>query len=88
VSPCAGELNKVYLLQRVQRKGLGRRLLCAVASRFVERGVTSMLLFGDAKNASNGFYEAFGAERLYTESGEFHGGYGWRDLSRLVARCS
>ncbi len=84
----AGELNKVYLLQRVQRKGLGRRLLCAVASRFVERGVTSMLLFGDAKNASNGFYEAFGAERLYTESGEFHGGYGWRDLSRLVARCS
>jgi hypothetical protein len=46
-----------------------------------------MLLFGDARNPSNGFYEAFGAERLHSETGEFHGGYGWRDLHALVARC-
>ena len=83
----AGELNKIYLLQRVQRQGLGRLLLCALARRFMERGVTSMLLFGDAANPSNGFYEAFGAERLYGDTGEFHGGYGWRDLGALVARC-
>jgi GNAT superfamily N-acetyltransferase len=83
----AGELNKIYLLRRVQRHGLGRQLLCAVARRFLERGVTSMLLFGDAKNPSNGFYEAFGAERLYSDTGEFHGGYGWRDLGALVERC-
>jgi GNAT superfamily N-acetyltransferase len=83
----AGELNKIYLLRRVQRQGLGRLLLCAVARRFMERGVTSMLLFGEATNPSNGFYEAFGAERLYSEAGEFHGGYGWRDLEGLVERC-
>lgn len=83
----AGELNKIYLLQRVQRQGLGRLLLCAVARRFVERGVTSMLLFGDANNPSNGFYEAFGAERLTSKGGEFHGGYGWPDLRSLLARC-
>ena len=83
----AGELNKIYLLQRVQRQGLGRLLLCAVARRFLERGVTSMLLFGDAASPSNGFYEAFGAERLYGDRGAFHGGYGWRDLGTLVARC-
>lgn len=83
----AGTLNKIYLLQRVQRHGLGRLLLCAVARRFLERGVTSMLLFGDAASPSNGFYEAFGAERLYSASGEFHGGYGWRDLAGLIARC-
>ena len=82
-----GALNKIYLLQRVQRQGLGRRLLCAVATRFVEKGVTSMLLFGEATNPSNGFYEAFGAERLYSDKGEFHGGYGWRDLRKLVERC-
>jgi L-amino acid N-acyltransferase YncA len=82
-----GELNKIYLLQRVQRQGLGRLLLCAVARRFMERGVTSMLLFGDAASPSNGFYEAFGAERLYSENGEFHGGYGWRDLGTLIAQC-
>jgi ribosomal protein S18 acetylase RimI-like enzyme len=83
----AGELNKIYLLQRVQRQGLGRLLLCAVARRFIERGVTSMLLFGDAANPSNGFYEAFGADRLYSQTGEFHGAYGWPDLRTLVARC-
>jgi L-amino acid N-acyltransferase YncA len=82
-----GELNKIYLLQRVQRQGLGRDLLCAVARRFMERGVTSMLLFGDAMSTSNGFYEAFGAERLYSDTGDFHGGYGWRDLGPLVGRC-
>src|SRR4030095_361823 len=38
----AGELNKIYLRRRVQRHGLGRQLLCAVARRFLERGVTSM----------------------------------------------
>jgi GNAT superfamily N-acetyltransferase len=75
----AGELNKIYLLQRVQRKGLGR---------FLERGVASMLLFGDAENPSNGFYEAFGAERLYSDQGEFNGGYGWPDQHKLIARCS
>ncbi len=82
----AGELNKIYLLQSVQRQGLGRLLLCAVANRFVQRGVTSMLLFGDATNPSNGFYEAFGAERLFGDRGEFHGGYGWRDLRTLITR--
>jgi len=50
-----------HALQRVQRQGLGRLLLCAVVCRFLERGVTSMLLFGEASNPSNGFYEAFGA---------------------------
>ncbi|HEX6324842.1 MAG TPA: GNAT family N-acetyltransferase [Vicinamibacterales bacterium] len=85
VAGYAGELNKIYLLGRVQRRGLGRVLLGAVAARFMERGVTSMLLFGDAASPSNGFYEAFGGERLLSEQGEFHGGYGWPDLRRLVA---
>ena len=42
---------------------------------------------GDAANPSNGFYEAFGAARLYAPDGEFHGAYGWRDLSLLVGAC-
>jgi ribosomal protein S18 acetylase RimI-like enzyme len=84
----AGELNKIYVLRRFHRQGIGRLLLCQAARRFLERGVTSMLLFGDAANPSNGFYEAFGAERLYSPSGEFHGGYGWRDLHTLAAKCT
>jgi hypothetical protein len=83
----AGELNKIYLLLRVQKQGLGRLLLCTVARRFMERGVESMLLFGDAANPSNGFYEAFGAQRLYDDRGGFNGGYGWPDLRKLTGRC-
>ena len=87
VSGFTGELNKIYVLRRFHRQGIGRLLLYHVARHFIERGVTSMLLFGEATNPSNGFYEVFGAERLYSPSGEFHGAYGWRDLHKLVTRC-
>ena len=82
-----GELNKIYLLRRVQRQGLGRLLLGAVATRFLRQGVASMLLFGDATSPANQFYEAHGAERLHGPNGEFHGAYGWRDLRPLVDLC-
>ncbi|MBI1983017.1 MAG: GNAT family N-acetyltransferase [Acidobacteria bacterium] len=84
----AGELNKIYLLRRVQRQGMGRLLLGAVANRFLAKGVPSMLLFGEPALPANNFYEAFGAERLYAPNGEFHGGYGWRDLRALAALCA
>ena len=83
----AGELNKIYLLREYQRLGLGSRLIGYVARRFLSQCIQSMLLFGEARNPSNRFYEALGAERLLTDSGEFHGGYGWRDLRSLEARC-
>jgi L-amino acid N-acyltransferase YncA len=82
-----GELNKIYLLRKYHRRGLGRQLLGHVARRFLSQGISSMLLFGDARNASNGFYEAMGAEKLFAANGEFHGGYGWRDLKRLASVC-
>jgi L-amino acid N-acyltransferase YncA len=83
-----GTLNKIYVLRRCHRQGLGRLLVCQVARRFVSQDVNSMLLFGDARSPSNGFYEHLGAERLLTAEGEFHGGYGWRDLAALVRRCA
>jgi GNAT superfamily N-acetyltransferase len=83
----AGELNKIYVLQRFHRQGIGRLLLCRVARRFLREGIGSMLLFGEAASPSNGFYEAFGAERLYNGRGGFDGGYGWRDLQALARVC-
>jgi ribosomal protein S18 acetylase RimI-like enzyme len=80
-----GELNKIYLLRRVQGLGLGRRLLCSSAAEFLARGIQSMVLFGDERNPSNGFYEHMGGERLFAANGDFHGGYGWKDLNQLVA---
>ncbi len=83
----AGQLSKIYLLRDYQRQGLGRRLAGHVARRFLGQGITSMLLFADAGNPACRFYEALGAERLLDAAGHFHGGYGWRDLERLAARC-
>jgi len=79
-----GELNKIYVLRRYHRLGLGRRLLSEVARRFLERGMSSLLLFGEANNPTNGFYETMGGERLFGRNGDFHGGYGWRELHELA----
>ena len=79
-----GELNKIYVLRAWHRRGIGRALVDEVARRFLTKGVGSMLLFGDARSPSNGFYERLGAERLFSPQHEFHGGYGWRDLRRLI----
>ena len=82
-----GELNKIYVLRRFHKHGLGRGLVCEIAGRFLSQGITSMLLFGEARNPSNGFYEHLGAVRLLSPEGEFHGGYGWPDLGKLTALC-
>jgi ribosomal protein S18 acetylase RimI-like enzyme len=83
-----GELNKIYVLRRFHREGLGRLLVREIAGRFLSQGVGSMLLFGDAANPSNGFYERLGATRLYAPNGDFHGGYGWMDLATLARSSS
>jgi GNAT superfamily N-acetyltransferase len=79
----AGELNKIYLLREYQRLGLGRRLIGHVARRFLKQGVTSMWLYGDARNPSRRAWVALGAQKTDEDPG--NGNYGWRDL-RDVAR--
>ena len=82
-----GELNKIYLLREYQRQGLGRRLVGCVARRFLSQGITSIVLFGESTNPSCGFWEALLGERLCSASGDFHGGYAWRDLRSLASLC-
>ncbi len=82
-----GELNKIYLLRDYQRLGLGRRLVGKVAPKMLDRGMTNMVLFGIPQNPSCAFHEALGGERLYDQSGVFHGGYCWRDFSVLLENC-
>jgi ribosomal protein S18 acetylase RimI-like enzyme len=84
----SGELNKIYLLRDYQRLGLGTKLLCEVARRFLDKSITSMVLFGESTNPSGYFHEAMGAEKIYGDQGEFHGSYGWRDLRKLAAKCA
>ncbi|PWU01925.1 MAG: hypothetical protein C5B52_06560 [Bacteroidetes bacterium] len=82
-----GTLNKIYLLREYHKIGLGKKMLCAVVHEFINRGISSMVLFGDASNPSNKFYEAMGGEKLMSDTGEFHGGYGWKNFDAIVERC-
>lgn len=81
----AGELNKIYLIGAYQRQGLGRRLVGHVTRRFLQRGITTMILFADPRNPSCRFYEALGAEKLEEDGG--YVSYGWRDLRLLASLC-
>jgi L-amino acid N-acyltransferase YncA len=83
----SGELNKIYLLRKYQRIGLGRKLLGYVARRFLVQGITNMVLFGTPENPSGKFHEAMGGEKMFGKNGEFHGGYCWRDLQKLADIC-
>ena len=83
----SGQLSKIYLLRRYQRLGLGKKLLCYVARRFIKMGVNDMVLFGIPQNPSCSFHEAMGGKKLFAKNGEFHGGYGWKDLHALVRLC-
>lgn len=74
---------------RLQRRGLGKRLVAEAVSRLLEHGLTSMALFTEADNepACN-FYDQLGGERQLNERGEFEGMFGWRDLRRLSSDLS
>jgi GNAT superfamily N-acetyltransferase len=78
-----GELRKIYLLRDYQRLGLGRRMVGHVARRFLSQGITSMWLWGDARNPSARAWIALGAEKTDDDPGS--GNYGWRDIRPLAS---
>ncbi|QGM99291.1 GNAT family N-acetyltransferase [Methylocystis parvus] len=87
-----GEITSLYLLRRIQRRGVGRRLLGAMAAHLLEEGhdSASVWVFRDAAHA-RGFYEAQGAEPTGVSGvWEIYGmvlpdmAYGFRDLRRLA----
>ena len=54
----------------------------SIDDRWQGQGIGSALLKNLECRAA-----AFGAERLFSQQGKFYGGYGWRDLRALVAKC-
>ena len=86
-----GELYLVYLLEQYQRRGLGRRLVSAVARRLVEDGFDSMLLWVAKDNhPACRFYEAVGGEPVGSRTIDIAGAdvaevsYGWPDVADLA----
>ena len=86
-----GELYLVYLLEQYQRRGLGRRLVSAVAHRLLADGFGSMLLWVAKDNhPACRFYEALGGEPVTSRTIDVAGtdvaevAYGWQDVAVLV----
>jgi GNAT superfamily N-acetyltransferase len=89
-----GEIASIYLLRRVQRQGLGTRLMAQLAEHLMSVGCVSAAVWvlRDAPKA-RGFYEALGAAPLGVEGvWEVEGAilpdlaYGWRDIRTFAAR--
>ena len=87
------ELYGVYILERHQRQGLGRRLVAAVAQRLLRRGFRSMRVWVLSRNASRGFYERLGGKLDQRKFLKIGGAkllavrYAWRDLRALARRA-
>lgn len=85
-----GELYAIYILQSAHRKGIGRRLVNAVAQDLMAQGITSMLVWVLADNPARGFYERLGGFYLREKAIEIGGrnlievAYGWKDIRPLV----
>ena len=90
-----GELYGIYLLEAYQRKGLGRRLVSAVAHRLLADGFGSMLVWVLKYNRpACRFYESLGGERVGRKTIALSGAhlaevsYGWRDIANLVVEAA
>jgi ribosomal protein S18 acetylase RimI-like enzyme len=89
-----GEFSAIYVLQRFQRRGIGRALMRGLTSALVESriGAAALWCLKDNDRARR-FYEALGGEFVLEQVGpEFHAGqievvYGWRDMAQLMSRC-
>lgn len=85
-----GELYGIYLVQRVQRQGLGRQLVREAARWLDERGLGAMLVWVLADNPSRRFYEALGGEFVRQQVITIGGSelvevaYGWLSLEPLL----
>lgn len=86
-----GEIASIYLLRRVQRRGLGRGLMARLAEHltFVGCASAAVWVLRDAPKA-RGFYEALGAAPVGVEGvWDVEGvvlpdlAYGWRDIRNL-----
>ncbi len=86
-----GEVYSLYVLQKHQRRGVGRELVRECARHFVRQGVFGFYLWVLRANRARMFYEALGGEAV-AEKVERLGkhdfaeiAYGWRDVTGLVA---
>ena len=86
------ELTAIYLRPAWQRSGIGRRMVQKVARTLQAQGAESLLVWVISGNSiARNFYDELGGVLLHEQAFNWDGidltevGYGWRDLSVLMA---
>jgi GNAT superfamily N-acetyltransferase len=86
---CDGELQAMYLLESVQRHGLGTSLIRRFVRELRSEGFHSMAVWVLGRNPSRRFYEALGGQAIAEQQIERGGesyveiAYAWRDLTEF-----
>ncbi|AZB44120.1 GNAT family N-acetyltransferase [Bacillus sp. FJAT-42376] len=84
-----GEIYAIYLLEEVQRKGLGSALFLNSVDDLIEKGCQSVMVWVISENPSRGFYESYFPELIAEETFTIGKGshieyaFGWKDIERL-----
>ncbi len=92
LAPYEGEIYAIYLLEEVQGRGLGARLMVEMARRMLVGGLRSAVVWCLRDNPSRWFYERLGGVRVAERPLRYAGAnlvevaYGWPDLDRLASR--
>jgi GNAT superfamily N-acetyltransferase len=85
-----GELYAIYILEKYQRQGLGYRLVSTIATRLLQSGASSMLVWVLADNPASRFYQSLGGQQVYQKQVEIatvqlvEVAYGWTDTRRGI----
>ena len=85
----SGEIYTLYVLKDHQRQGIGLKLVSALATRFNQSGIYSMLVWVLKKNPYRRFYEKINGIYIQTHHTPVAGemldvaAYGWLDTSLI-----
>jgi ribosomal protein S18 acetylase RimI-like enzyme len=85
-----GEIYALYLLEAYQHRGIGRKLVAAIAGYLMQENINSMLVWVLSENPAQAFYEVLGGKQIYEKPIMISGkefkqiAYGWKELSPLA----
>ena len=88
--PYQGELYAIYMLKAYQGRGVGRRLVSAVAQKLLEEGLSSMLVWVLKDNLFRAFYETLDGQQIGEQDITIGDetlpevAYGWKDIHSLL----
>ena len=75
-----GELNKIYVLRKYHKQGIGIKLFRLIVSSLISKGINNMILFTDYNNPTIKFFERLGGKKTLSSNGESHDAYTWNSL--------